>query len=140
MTVLTTTLRNDFYLSIIQMKVSVGVLLLLATIQCLRLSSHDYTMKDLSFVLDRSNLHPTNIVNSNLKASNWILGGLTDEQFKLDTFRILASGNNIVKCQLEVPFFNGEKCVTCTGKTPYFNIKDKKCESCPNGMENHRCK
>jgi|JI6StandDraft_1071083.scaffolds.fasta_scaffold14638_5 hypothetical protein len=124
------------------MKVSVGVLLLLLSTvgQCMRVYSHDYTMKDLSFVLDRANLKPSNTVNSNLKAPNWIYGGFTNEEFKLQTFRTLTSGNNIVKCQLEVPFYNGERCITCTGNAPYFNIKSKKCESCPDGMEAHRCK
>jgi hypothetical protein len=101
---------------------------------------HDFTMKDLSFFLDRNNLQPRSSVNSNLLAKNWIYGSLSNNDFKLQMFRNITSGRNIVKCQMDVPFFDGEKCINCTGNNPYFNIQTKKCENCSSGIEDHRCK
>jgi hypothetical protein len=98
-------------------------------------------MKDLSFFLDRNNLQPRSTINSNLLAKNWIYGSLSDNDFKLQRFRSITSGRNIVKCQLDVPFFDGEKCINCVGNTPYFNIQTKRCDNCPSGVvEDHHCK
>lgn len=126
------------------MRISVRAWALLLLVTCaasLRVYPHDFAMSDLAFILDSKNQQPNGkTVNSNLKAPNWVYGGLNESEFKLQEFRMLTSGSNIVKCQLEVPFFNGDRCITCTGSTPYFNIQTKLCDKCPSGMEAHRCK
>lgn len=128
------------YLQILLIKLMkfTGLLILLVAVNCLKFH-HNYEMADLNF-LTQGNTHPTNATNSNLNAANWIYGGMSDTDFKLKMFKMLTGVGNVVKCQLEVPFFDGSKCINCHGETPYFNIDTKKCENCPNGMEGHRCK
>jgi hypothetical protein len=108
------------------------ILLLVTGVCCLKLH-HDFDMSDLNF-LNQGNGHPRNATNSNLKAPNWIYGGISDDEFKLSMFRMLTGVGNVVKCQLDVPFYDGTKCINCSGDTPYFNIGTKKCEKCEGGM------
>lgn len=96
------------------------ILVLLAGVYCLHLR-HDFEMSDLNF-LNQGNTHPQSSTNSNLHAPNWIYGNISDEEFKLRMFKLLTGVGNVVKCQLDVPYFDGSKCINCSGDTPYFNI------------------
>lgn len=100
---------------------------------------HNFDMSDLGF-LKKTNGYAERLTTSNFKAPNWIMGETTDNQFKLNVFKMIASGSNIVKCQLDVPFWDGQKCINCIGAKPYFNIETRACEACPNGVEKHRCR
>lgn len=88
------------------------------------------------------NLHhdaANTFVLSNLAASNWIYGGTSEKDLKKSVFDLMTQNNNLVKCNLTFPFYNGQKCVNCdTGL--YFNLLSKQCEKCGSGkVENHVC-
>lgn len=34
---------------------------------------------------------------------------------------------NLLKCNTQYPFYNGQKCINCSGATPVFNISTKQC-------------
>ena len=61
--------------------------------------------------------HPTHqqesAVQSNLKVSNWIYGSLTETQVRDQTFKLVKESKNIVKCNLDFPFYNGVRCLRC---------------------------
>lgn len=67
------------------------------------------------------------IVQSNLSVDNWIYGGLSEQDLKKSIFSQMTQNTNILKCNPDTPFFNGEKCIACTETTKYFNIKSKQC-------------
>ena len=50
----------------------------------------------------------------------------------------MTQNNNLVKCNTSFPFFNGEKCINCTGDTGYFNLQTKQCQAC-SSVNNHVC-
>ena len=78
------------------------------------------------------------IVQSNLNVDNWIYGGLSEQDLKKSVFEQMTQNFNILKCNLDTPFFNGEKCIACSGSTKYFNVNNKQCQSCGN-VVNHQC-
>lgn len=87
------------------MKLVCLLTVVLITCEC-RLIIHDFGMEDLGF-LRKTNGHAEKMTTSNYKAANWVMGNIEDNQFKLNVFRTMASGSNIIKCQLDVPFWNG---------------------------------
>lgn len=46
-----------------------------------------------------------------------------------------------IECPKDKPFINGTECVQCSNPTPLFDLKSKKCSSCPNGVNptTHLC-
>lgn len=55
-----------------------------------------------------------NAYQTNMKASNWIYGGLTPSELRLRYFSRSAS-LNVTNCPLSTPFFDGQKCINCQG-------------------------
>jgi hypothetical protein len=49
---------------------------------------------------------------TNLKAKNWIYGGMTPSELKLRYFSRAAS-MNVTNCPIETPFASGGDCVEC---------------------------
>jgi hypothetical protein len=71
----------------------------------------------------------SNTYQTNIKANNWIYGGLTQSQLRLRYFSKSAS-LNVTNCPLETPFFNGEKCINCAGAFPFWDMAKEKCSNC----------
>ena len=69
------------------------------------------------------------IYQTNIKAKNWIYGGLTQSQLRLRYFSRSAS-RNVTNCPLETPFFNGKKCINCGGEFPFWDMAKEKCSNC----------
>lgn len=78
------------------------------------------------------------LILSNLDSDNWIYGGSSPEEYKKLVFDQIISAKNIVKCNLFFPFFNGSNCVECPDQQ-FFNLSEKKCVECPNGITDHEC-
>jgi hypothetical protein len=66
---------------------------------------------------------------TNIKAKNWIYGGMTQSQLRLRYFSRSAS-RNITNCPLETPFFNGQNCINCVGDFPFWDMAKEKCSNC----------
>lgn len=71
----------------------------------------------------------SNIYQTNIKATNWIYGGLTQSQLRLRYFSRSAS-RNVTNCPLETPFFNGKECINCVGNFPFWDMAKEKCSAC----------
>jgi hypothetical protein len=53
-----------------------------------------------------------NLYQTNIKASNWIYGGLTPSELRLRYFSRSAS-KNVTNCPISTPFFDGQRCINC---------------------------
>lgn len=84
-----------------------------------------YTKCDASIVLS-----PT-IFQSNIYATNWILGNQTIDDLIEEYYQRSIQYDNITNCPLENPFFDGNSCINCHEPEPIFNILTRNCEACP---------
>lgn len=66
---------------------------------------------------------------TNIKANNWIYGGLTRSELRLRYFSWSAS-RNVINCPLSTPFFNGKGCINCEGEYPYWDMAKERCAQC----------
>lgn len=66
---------------------------------------------------------------TNMKASNWIYGGLTPSELRLRYFSRSAS-RNITNCPLATPFFDGKNCINCEGEFPFWDMAKERCAQC----------
>jgi hypothetical protein len=46
-------------------------------------------------------------VQSNLKNTNWIYGTISEADLKNQIYKLMTSNNNILKCNIDFPFFDG---------------------------------
>lgn len=53
-----------------------------------------------------------NTYQTNIKAANWIYGGLTPSELRLRYFS-WSSSRNVTNCPIATPFFNGRSCINC---------------------------
>lgn len=67
------------------------------------------------------------MVQTNLAASNWVYGSLSEQDLKKSVFDQMTQNLSILKCSQEVPFFNGQRCISCPGDTVVFNLSTKSC-------------
>lgn len=81
----------------------------------------------------------TTLIQSNLDEDNWIYGGMTPTEYKKAVFEEITKVDNIVKCNSFFPYFNGKNCIQCPEDAKYFNLKEKKCVDCSNGIKDHEC-
>lgn len=70
-----------------------------------------------------------NLFQTNIKAKNWIFGGMTQSQLRLRYFSRSAS-RNVTNCPLETPFFDGKSCINCAGEFPFWDMAKEKCSNC----------
>ena len=84
-----------------------------------------YTKCDASIVLS-----PT-IFQSNIYATNWVLGNQTIDDLIEEYYQRSIQYDNITNCPLEHPFFDGTACLNCKEPEPIFNILTRNCEACP---------
>lgn len=78
-------------------------------------------------------LSPT-IFQTNIYAKNWILGNLTIDNL-IDQYYLRSKNyENVTNCPIEFPFFDGRDCIICDDSKPVFNISEKKCVSCGEGI------
>ncbi len=84
-----------------------------------------YTKCDSSVILS-----PT-IFQSNIYASNWILGNQTIDDLIEEYYQRSIQYDNITNCPLDFPYFEGSSCINCSADLPVFNMFSKKCDSCP---------
>lgn len=84
-----------------------------------------YTKCDSSIILSAT------IFQSNIYASNWILGGQTIDDLIEEYYQRSVQYDNITNCPLEFPFFDGKQCISCDVEDSVFNMMTKKCEYCP---------
>ena len=73
-------------------------------------------------------LSPT-IFQTNIYADNWVLGNMTIDDLIEQYYQRSIRYDNITNCPIETPFFDGNKCVNCSGLV--FDISQKKCTPCP---------
>lgn len=71
-------------------------------------------------------LSPT-IFQSNIYATNWILGSQTIDDLIEEYYQRSVQYDNITNCPLEFPYFNGEQCIACSEPKAVFNMFTKKC-------------
>lgn len=77
-----------------------------------------------------------NLANSlykdNLKATNWIYGSITEQDYRMNLFS-LATQYNLTSCPILTPYVDQtlKKCVACFGT---YNLGEKKCYPCPEGQ------
>lgn len=69
---------------------------------------------------------------TNLKARNWIYGGMTAAELRLRYFSRSASAN-VTNCPLATPFASGGSCINCEGEVPIWNMRLERCVRCPAG-------
>ena len=53
------------------------------------------------------------IVQSNLSVPNWIYGTLSESDLKKSIFDLMTKNTNLLKCNTNFPFYNGQKCLNC---------------------------
>lgn len=75
-------------------------------------------------------LTPT-IFQSNLYATNWILGRQSINNIVEQYYQRSRQYSNVTNCPLSNPFFDGKTCLKCEGSSPLFNLETSKCENCP---------
>ena len=46
-------------------------------------------------------------VQSNLKDTNWIYGTISEAELKNQIYKLMTSNVNILKCNIDFPFFDG---------------------------------
>lgn len=59
---------------------------------------------------------------TNLKARNWIYGGMSASELRLRYFSRAASAN-VTNCPLSTPFASGGVCVNCEGDSPLWDMR-----------------
>lgn len=84
-----------------------------------------YTQCESSIILSAT------IFQSNIYASNWILGSQTIDDLIEEYYQRSVQYDNITNCPLEFPFFDGDQCIACAQAKSVFNMFTKKCEFCP---------
>ena len=82
---------------------------------------------DIQYLLVGPSPYQTNI---NTKKS-WILGGIPLNSLIKDYVYRADKYDNLTNCGEATPFFNGQICIDCSGKTPIFNISSSTCVACP---------
>ena len=65
-------------------------------------------------------------------------GSLTQEQVKLLWFAFTVK-NNVTNCPLETPFYDGVKCIQCTGDKAFFDLSLRKCIGARGVDKNKQC-
>ena len=75
---------------------------------------------------------------TNLKAENLCYGSLTQEQVKLLWFAFTVK-NNITNCPLATPFYDGTKCIQCTGDKAFFDLSLRRCIGAKGVDKNKQC-
>ena len=68
---------------------------------------------------------------SNVYATNWILGDQTINDLVNNYIHRSRDVNSITNCPLETPFFNGYQCINCVDPEPIFNMQTSVCTHCP---------
>jgi hypothetical protein len=84
-----------------------------------------YTRCDSSIVLSAT------IFQSNIYASNWILGSQTIDDLIEEYYQRSVRYDNITNCPLEFPYFDGQQCIRCDQDGAVFNMFTKQCDFCP---------
>lgn len=64
----------------------------------------------------------SSVYQSNVYATNWILGNQTINDLVNIYIQRSRDYNSITNCPLETPFFNGYECINCVTPTPIFNM------------------
>ena len=82
---------------------------------------------DIQYLLVGPSPYQTNI-NTN---KSWILGGIPLNNLIKDYVYRADKYDNLTNCGEATPFFNGQSCIDCSGKTPIFNISSSTCVACP---------
>ena len=80
------------------------------------------------------------VFQSNLFASNWVLGKQTITDLVNQYYERSQLYSTVSNCPLSTPFFNGTNCIQCAGILNLFNMQLKKCEKCPSGYKVHLTK
>lgn len=72
------------------------------------------------------------LYKDNLKATNWIYGNITQDQYRMYLFT-LSTQYNLTSCPLYAPYVDNssKRCYACGGS---YNIGEKKCYPCPTGQ------
>ena len=66
-------------------------------------------------------LAPT-VYQSNIYAQNWVLGEQDINNLVQNYIERSKNYDSISNCDIETPFYNGEKCIECDGEIPVFNM------------------
>ena len=78
-----------------------------------------YTQCESSIILSAT------IFQSNIYATNWILGNQTIDDLIEEYYQRSVQYDNITNCPLDFPFFDGEQCIACTQPNAVFNMLTK---------------
>lgn len=79
--------------------------------------------------------NPTGLVNlaeslykDNLKATNWVYGNVTEQEYKFYLFSI-SSKYNLTSCPIETPYvsYDEKSCIACAGT---YYVGQRKCVGC----------
>lgn len=84
-----------------------------------------YSKCDSSIILSPS------VFQSNIYASNWILGDQTIDDLIEEYYQRSLQYHNVTNCPEQFPFFDGKACIACEENYPVFNMKTKQCDRCP---------
>lgn len=71
------------------------------------------------------------IFQTNLFASNWILGRQSIDNIVEQYYQRSRLYHNVTNCPLDFPFYDGTQCSKCQQPTPIFNTQLSKCDKCP---------
>lgn len=73
------------------------------------------------------NTYQTNVTT----ADNLVNGGIPAQQYNDTYFQNQETYPNMQDCPPEAPYFDGINCIMCPSVAPYFNLRTRLCQICP---------